>query len=312
MADNWQTTFYSDNSNKMEKLINKSFEKIIFLFKPHLFKRNIFKLYFYKIFYLIFKKIITSPILINFGQFKMFAYNNNKDLSKFMLKNLNVWDGFQVERINNIFKNKKSLFIDCGCSFGSYSVPIAKLNSTDSKVIAIDASTVATRRLKENVLLNDINNIEIYNLAIGKEEGYANFNEDLNLLPNSGSFRFDSFGKKLRVTTLDIILEQQLLDSFEVIFVKMDLEGYEFDGLLGFKKNIVKYKPIILFEFSRMLLQNTSFSENAFNLFLKEISYEIKDYDNNIYSIEQLVKDMNSKDEKYEILADFLLVSKNN
>ena len=296
----------------MEKLINKSFEKIIFLFKPHLFKRNIFKLYFYKIFYLIFKKIITSPILINFGQFKMFAYNNNKDLSKFMLKNLNVWDGFQVERINNIFKNKKSLFIDCGCSFGSYSVPIAKLNSTDSKVIAIDASSVAIRRLKENIFLNDINNIEIYNLAIGKKEGYANFNEDLNLLPNSGSFRFDSSGKKLRITTLDIILEQQSLDSFEVIFVKIDLEGYEFDGLLGFKKNIVKYKPIILFEFSRMLLQNTSFSENAFNLFLKEISYEIKDYDNNIYSIEQLVKDMNSKDEKYEILADFLLVSKNN
>jgi FkbM family methyltransferase len=296
----------------MEKLINKSFEKIIFLFKPHLFKRNIFKLYFYKIFYLIFKKIITSPILINFGEFKMFAYNNNKDLSKFMLKNLNVWDGFQVEKINNIFKNKKSLFIDCGCSFGSYSVPIAKLNSTDSKVIAIDASSLAIRRLKENVFLNDINNIEIYNLAIGKEEGYANFNEDLNLLPNSGSFRFDSSGKKLRITTLDIILEQQSLDSFEVIFVKMDLEGYEFDGLLGFKKNIVKYKPIILFEFSRMLLQNTSFSENAFNLFLKETSYEIKDYDNNIYSIEKLVKEMNSKDEKYEVLADFLLVSKNN
>jgi FkbM family methyltransferase len=294
----------------MEKLINKSFEKIIFLFKPHLFKRNIFKLYFYKIFYLIFKKITTSPILINFGEFKMFAYNNNKDLSKFMLKNLNVWDGFQVERINNIFKNKKSLFIDCGCSFGSYSVPIAKLNSTDSKVIAIDASSLAIRRLKENVFLNEINNIEIYNLAIGKEKGYANFNEDLNLLPNSGSFRFDSSGKKLRITTLDIILEQQSLDSFEVIFVKMDLEGYEFDGLLGFKKNIVKYKPIILFEFSRMLLQNTTFSENAFNLFLKETSYEIKDYDNNIYSIEQLVKEMNSKEEKYEVLADFLLVSK--
>jgi FkbM family methyltransferase len=294
----------------MKKLINKSFEKIIFFFKPHLFKRNIFKLYFYKIFYLIFKKIITSPILINFGEFKMFAYNNNKDLSKFMLKNLNVWDGFQVEKINNIFKNKKSLFIDCGCSFGSYSVPIAKLNTNDSKVIAIDASSVATARLKENVLLNDIKNIEIYNIGIGKEEGYANFNEDLDLLPNSGSFRFDSFGKKLRVTTLDIILEQQSLDIFEVIFVKMDLEGYEFDGLLGFKKNIVTYKPIILFEFSRMLLQNTTFSENAFNLFLKEMSYEIKDYDNNIYSIEQLVKEMNSKNEKYEVLADFLLVSK--
>ena len=176
--------------------------------------------------------------------------------------------------------------------------------------IAAYKSAEIIRRLKENVLLNDIKNIEIYNLGIGKEEGYGNFNEDLDLLPNSGSFRFDSFGKKLRVTTLDIILDQQSLDSFEVIFVKMDLEGYEFDGLLGFKKNIVRYKPIILFEFSRMLLKNTTFSENAFNLFLKETSYEIKDYDNNIYSIEQLVKEMNNKNEKYEVLADFLLVSK--
>jgi FkbM family methyltransferase len=169
---------------------------------------------------------------------------------------------------------------------------------------------VAIRRLKENISVNNINNIEIYNLGIGKEEGYANFNEDLNLLPNSGSFRFDSFGKKLRVTTLDVILGQQFPASFEVIFVKMDLEGYEFDGLLGFKKNILKYKPIILFEFSRMLLENKAFSENAFNLFLKETSYEIKDYDNNIYNIEQLVKEMNSKNEKYEVLADFLLISK--
>ena len=296
----------------MEKLINLIFEKIIFLFKPQLSKRNIFKLYFYKIFYFIFKKIITSPVLINFGEFKMFAYNNNKDLSKFMLKNLNVWDGFQVERINDIFKNKKSLFIDCGCSFGSYSIPIAKLNSINSKVIAIDASFAAITRLKENILINSINNIEIYNLGIGKEEGYANFNEDLNQLPNSGSFRFDSSGKVLKVTTLDVILEQQSLHSFEVIFVKMDLEGYEFDALLGFKKNILKYKPIILFEFSRMLLKNSTFSEQAFNLFLKETSYELKDYHNNIYSIEQLVKKIDTKNKKFEVLGDFLLVSKNN
>ena len=65
----------------MEKLINKIFEKIIFFFKPHLFKRNIFKLYFYKIFYLIFKKIITSPILINFGEFNydLDQFNTTKD-----------------------------------------------------------------------------------------------------------------------------------------------------------------------------------------------------------------------------------------
>jgi hypothetical protein len=153
----------------MEKLINKSFEKIIFLFKPHLFKRNIFKLYFYKIFYLIFKKIITSPILINFGQFKMFAYNNNKDLSKFMLKNLNVWDGFQVERINNIFKNKKSLFIDCGSNYGSYSIPIATFNK-NCDVYAFDASRSVKKTFFRNLKLNNLN-IEIIIVDDGSIDG---------------------------------------------------------------------------------------------------------------------------------------------
>ncbi len=294
----------------MNKLTNKIFENIIKIFKPHISKNNSLKLFFYKLFYLIFNKLIESPIIMNFGNFKMYAYNYKKDLSKFMLKNLVVWDGEIVEKINTIFKNKKSLFIDCGCSFGSYSIPIAKLNTSNTKVIAIDASSNAIIRIKENIDLNDIKNILTYNIGLDKEEGYKNFNEDLSLLPNNGAFRFDNNGKITKVTTLDNILEKQSLSNYDIIFVKMDLEGYEFQALQGFKKNIVKHKPVILFEFSRMLVINKSFSKNAFNIFLSEISYEIKDYNNNIYTIDQLIAKLENKDKNLEVLGDFLLISK--
>ena len=294
----------------MRELTNKTFENIIKFFRPHLFKKNSLKLFFYKIFYLIFFKFIKSPIIINFGNFSMYSYCYKKDLSKFMIKNLIMWDGQEVERINFIFKDKKSLFIDCGCSFGSYSVPVSKLNNSDNKVIAIDASSAAIKRLKENIDLNDIKNIQIYNIGLDREEGYKNFNENLNTLPNTGSFRFDSFGKKLKVTTLDAILAKHSLSSFDIIFVKMDLEGSEFDALIGFKKNIIKYKPIILFEFSRMLINNKLFSKHAFNFFLEEISYEIRDYNNKIYSIDQLITKLENKDKKLQVLGDFLLINK--
>ena len=290
--------------------INKIFENIIFFFRPHLFKRNSKKLIFYKLFYIIFYKLIKSPIVIKFEKFSMYAYSQKKDLSKFMLKNLILWDGHEVERINSIFRNKKSMFIDCGCSFGSYSIPIAKINSDKSKIISIDASSIAIKRLKENIHLNKIKNIDVYNLGLDKKDGYKNFNEDLNFLANSGSFRFDKNGKKTKLTTLDKILEKYSLDSFEVIFVKMDLEGYEFEALQGFKKNIIKYKPIILFEFSRMLVSNKFFSKKAFNLFLDEISYEIKDYNNKTYSINYLIKMLKNKNKKFQVLGDFLLLNK--
>ena len=90
----------------------------------------------------------------------------------------------------------------------------------------------------------------------------------------------------------------------------MDLEGYEFQALQGFKKNIIKHKPVILFEFSRMLVSNKLFSKSAFNLFLEEISYEIKDYNSNIYTIDQLIEKLENKDKKLEVLGDFLLIYK--
>ena len=59
-----------------------------------------------------------------------------------------------------------------------------------------------------------------------------------------------------------------------------------------------------------MLVSNKLFSKKTFNLFLEEISYEIKDYYGKTYSINSLIKMLKNKNKKFQVLGDFLLVNK--
>ena len=105
-----------------------------------------------------------------------------------MLKNLEIWDGHYVLKINKLIKNKKSLFIDGGSSYGTYSIPIASINKNNCDVICFDASDKACKHLRKNISLNKISNIEIFNVGIGEKERFESFNDNLNNLSNLINF----------------------------------------------------------------------------------------------------------------------------
>ena len=59
-----------------------------------------------------------------------------------MLKNLKPWDLGNINLINNLLGNYKSLFIDCGVNYGAYSIPISKQKS-NTAVVCFDPSKKA-------------------------------------------------------------------------------------------------------------------------------------------------------------------------
>jgi 16S rRNA G1207 methylase RsmC len=71
-----------------------------------------------------------------------------------MLKNLKPWDLGNINLINNLLKNYKSLFIDCGVNYGAYSIPISKQKS-NTTVVCFDPSKKALSELKNNIKLNN-------------------------------------------------------------------------------------------------------------------------------------------------------------
>ena len=104
----------------MQNIIDKIFQNIINNF---LIKKK-YKLY--KIIFILFKNLIKGPFILNFDNYKFFSSAKNKNLSRWMLKNLKPWDLDTVNLINNLLGNEKSLFVDCGVNYGAYSIPLSK------------------------------------------------------------------------------------------------------------------------------------------------------------------------------------------
>ena len=143
----------------------------------------------YYLYFSIFKFLTKSKFILNFQNYKFYASFNKKSLSRWMLKNLRPWDKKNVEKVIYFIKKYNGSFIDCGCNFGAYSIPIAK-EFEDQNIYAFDASKKAIHNLEQNINLNKVKNINYFNIGIGEKNTEMYFNEEINNLKNDGSFRF--------------------------------------------------------------------------------------------------------------------------
>ena len=268
--------------------------------------------FFYKCLFAIFKNFIKGPFILDFGDYKFYAYTNRKDLSRWMLKKLQPWDFGQVSKLKHIIQNTKCLFIDCGANFGVYSVLIASLcKNTD--IISFDASIKFIKRLKENINLNNLINIEAHNVGIGSKNSEEYFNESDSNFKNLGSYRFEKSpnSKLIKIISLDSFLENKNLGKYEKIIIKLDIEGYEYHALLGMTNLIKKYKPIIMLEISRMLLNSKNFSQDIFTKYIIDHDLKILTQNGTAISVHSLYNKISQLEPKLSTIGDYFLIYKN-
>ena len=138
------------------------FQKIVNNYSSKKNKKN------YYILFSLFKFFIKEKIIVSFKKYKFYTSTNKKDLSRWILKNLKQWDDKNIRIIIKLIKKYKASFIDCGCNFGAYTIPVAK-SFKNQKIYAFDASEKAINKLKENINLNNIDNIRYFNYGIGEK-----------------------------------------------------------------------------------------------------------------------------------------------
>jgi FkbM family methyltransferase len=172
------------------------------------------------------------------------------------------------ESIVNIIKlyiSQKNLkhFLNIGSHIGTVCLPISLCIS---KVSAIEAYPPTYEHLCENININNIKNINTYNIAVGnsEEDIYFMSNEKIcpierknRILNNSGGmhvFTENDIENNIRSSILtDRKIKNKMnkldnldIDNFDIILI--DIEGCEYDFLLGAKEKIIKNKPIIIIE----------------------------------------------------------------
>jgi len=187
---------------------------------------------------------------------------------KYIIKNEN--DLIQKSLVNNIQWNNNILFIigqlikkfnlkhflNIGCHIGTVALPISKYIE---KVTAIEAYPITFEHLEEHIKINNLKNIEVFNLAIGDENKKIYFldNENIRIKNNTGGMHVitddDISNKRLssNIHSKKYSNEMKKLDdlnisNFDILLA--DVEGKEYEVLKGGKNKIIKYKPIIIVE----------------------------------------------------------------
>lgn len=151
-------------------------------------------------------------------------------------------------------KSKNGIILDVGANFGTFAMPMAKRNR-NMVVMAFEPQRIIFNQLCGNAILNSLDNVYTYNLAVGdKEDSMVVTTPDYNKEINIGAFSFDPLVKEQCPTTkgeeeLINIITIDSLNLDNVVFIKIDVEGMELNVLKGALETIKKCNyPSLIFE----------------------------------------------------------------
>ena len=217
---------------------------------------------------------------------KYFIKNKNDIIQKTLLNRMQ-WNNHILLLIAQFLKKYKlKHFLNIGCHIGTIALPISKYID---KVTAIEAYPPTDEHLNENLKLNNIKNIETLNYAIGDKDQKIYFLDESNIRikNNTGGMhvitnediknnRLSSkiYSKKLNnyMKKLDDID----IDKFDLLLA--DVEGKEYEMLLGGEKKILEYKPIIIVEIwgnKKRKLENMSTSSEKIIDHIIKLKYKL-------------------------------------
>lgn len=145
-------------------------------------------------------------------------------------------------------------FVDVGANIGSAAIPLAVLGVD---VVAVEGSVSVAAELSRNVALNSPLPYTVVNLAVTSPEHADQDKRATIFLPDgnvgAGSListwnrsRTASRTELVRLTTLDRIVEHLGIDRVQC--AKIDVEGFEYEALLGFRECLRTQRFPVLFE----------------------------------------------------------------
>ena len=155
---------------------------------------------------------------------------------------------------------KDGVFVDVGADIGALSLIAAKIAR---RVVAIEPCPFAADRLRKNFNMNDLYAVhEVHECCASDKEGPS-----VSFYLPAGGNRHSGMGSlyqehaqgeeiKVPVKMLDSILGGRKID-----FIKIDTEGHDQFALMGARKTIEKYRPVIIYE--NTPFESTSLERNT-------------------------------------------------
>ena len=139
-----------------------------------------------------------------------------------------------------------NVVVEAGANIGYYALMESRLVGNKGVVYAIEPSPKNFEYLNRNIKLNKRTNMETYRLAIGDKNRKAKMNisshSNLSSLIKQKNRKITGT-VEVNVTTLDSFLKGKRYPDF----IRMDVEGYEYNIIKGMKNILKKESPLRIF-----------------------------------------------------------------
>jgi FkbM family methyltransferase len=196
---------------------------------------------------------------------------------------VSIIEGWQYEKYMFDFLKKNQIdckgkdIIDVGANNGSFTVDFAHLVGKNGKVHSFEPQRIIYYQLCTNVFLNGLTNVYCHNVAVGDTNKFVKI-ETQNYFEKNEMVNFGD----AEITENDgELVKCKMLDHYnfeEVVFIKIDVQGYEPFVIDGAIHTINKHRPYLFVEFEDHLLRKQDSSEEKLQSKIESLDYIVKPF----------------------------------
>jgi FkbM family methyltransferase len=210
------------------------------------------------------------------GRNKYGVYSIPKEISYTYTAQTILGGGVHEDTTIDYIRSISGNIIHAGSGFGDF---LPALKDCD-KVWIFEPNKLMYESSQSTISLNQIDNVEIFQCAIGEYNGECTLQHidenGLEMGPRSevqfNVNRSSDVGYVVKMVKLDSIIPKDC----KISLIHLDLEGYEFEALKGAKEIIERDKPIIVLE-----IDSRAVSYNNFMLSINYITHKQLIYNSN-------------------------------
>lgn len=239
---------------------------------------------------MLFKEKIIKEISYGNRKFKIIIDPKNGYLDAQIYANGLYEPHIVSEIIANISSGNTCL--DIGANIGHHTIIMSQCAGDTGKVFAYEPIPKISKQMGESLELNNIKNVTILSDALSNKEG--------NLALHLGTTNIGASSLIGEGSDDTIAVSVKTLDQYnykKIDFIKIDVEGYEYNVLLGGEKTIKQSRPKIIFEYSPIYYRkyNPAHIKDLLNFF-QENNYEMIDLEDHkkiISNTEEFINEFN-------------------
>ncbi|MBS1519462.1 MAG: FkbM family methyltransferase [Bacteroidetes bacterium] len=183
----------------------------------------------------------------------------------------------ETNKLIKISLNPGGVAMDVGGNIGLQSIRMSKSVGEQGKVFVFEPLIHLQEKLSRNIQLNKADNVKLFPYALSNHESEADFHISKGNW-NQGTFNISNnqSGTEVQhviIKVADELPEIKALNRLDL--VKIDVEGFEYQVLLGLKQTIGKYKPRIIFEYDKNYWEANAQNFNECFDFLSSLGYTL-------------------------------------